>query len=173
MKLNKFLTEIEKLMPSAEELSKANLPLSEQDRWEIDVLNDEFQAYDGPIIQIVYCLDEIQLFFGFRQLSDIDEDAPYPYLIWGENTSYGFHYAFNSESDEIVLLDDLKSPEPNMYCAASGAKFLDCLVVAAEFERLRVLDPDMVDIQRDTFIERAIQAAGGKKYEQHCKVLLG
>lgn len=173
MQLKKFIKEIENLKPAAEELDKAGIPLSEQNRWEIDILDDEFNAYDGPLYQMVYCLDTLQLFSGIEQLPDMDEDAPEPYIIWGINTNYNFFYAFNYLTDEVVLLDDLKSPEPSMLCAASGPKFLNCLLVVAEAEKMRLLNSVEFEKSKEHLIEKAAKAAGGTKYKEHCKNLIG
>lgn len=173
MQLKKFIKEIGNLKPTAEELNKAGIPLSEQDRWEIDVLDDEFNAYDGPLYQMVYCLDKLQLYSGLEQLSDMDEEAPEPFIIWGINTNYNFFYAFSYLSDEVVLLDDLKSAEPNMLCAASGPKFLDSLLVVAEAEKIRLLNMVEFEEKKEQFIEKAAKAAGGVKYKEHCKILIG
>lgn len=173
MQLRKFLLEIEKLKPTISELTEKNIPISESDKWEIDILDNELNAYDGPIFQMVYCLDQIKLFQGFEQLNEIDEDSPEPYKIWGINSNYNFYYAYNYKTDEIVLLDDIKSPEPNMYCATSGTKLLDMLIVVAYCERLRLLNPIKLSIEKESLIEQATKAAGGNKYKTHCKVLIG
>lgn len=173
MQLKKFLIEIERLKPTEDELKKAGLPLSEQARWEIDVVDDEFNAYSGPMHQLVYCLDTIQLFQGLEQLSNLDSDAPDGFTIWGVNTYYNFHYAYNYLNGEIVLLDDTLDSEPNMFCAASGTKFLDCLLTVAEFYKLQIIDAGIAEAEKEEWIKKATKAAGGIKYEQHCKVLIG
>lgn len=173
MKLTKFLQVIEKLKPTREELKAKGIPLSAQDEWEIDVLDDEFSVYDGVYNQMIFCLDTIQLFPGFEQLKERDEDAPDPFIIWGYNEFYSFHYAYNYKTEEAVLLDDLKSPEPAIYCAASGPKLLDCLAIVAQCFRERLLEPEKSEEQREDWLRKATEAAGGEKYLFHCQILIG
>lgn len=173
MKIRKFLQAIAQLKPTKEELEARGIPLSAQDDWEIDVLDDEFDMYDGAYYQMVSCLDTLSLFPGLEQLKEIDEDAPDPFLIWGYNSYYSFHYAFNYITDEAVLLDDLKSAEPAEYVAASNARLLDCLYIVAQFSKLRLLDPEKAELEKDAWITKAAEAAGGEKYLSHYQILIG
>ena len=173
MKIRKFLKLIEELKPKEDQLRAMNIPISILDDWEIDVLNDEFDAYRGVFSQMVYCLDTISLYPGFMQLKKMDSNAPDPYTIWGYSSFYGFHYAYNYKTDEVVLLDDLKSPEPSIYCAVSDSRFLDCLHIIAEYFKLQLLDPEKAATEKEDWIEKAAEAAGGKKYYFHCQILIG
>jgi hypothetical protein len=173
MKLRKFLKAIEELKPTEDQLTANDILVSVLDDWEIDVLRDEFQAYGGIFYQMVFCLDTINLFPGLTQLRRIDENAPDPFVIWGYNSFYEFHYAFNYKTDEVVLLDDLRSPEPSVYCAVSDARFLDCLYVVAQYFKLQLLEPDKAISEKDDWITKAAEAAGGQKYLFHCKILIG
>jgi hypothetical protein len=173
MKLRKFLQSIQELKPTKEELLANNLPLSVQDDWEIDILNDEFQAFSGIYDQMVFCLDTITLFPGLEQLQKTDENAPRPFKIWGFNSFYSFHYAYNYMTEEAVLLDDILSPEPAIYCAASGAKLLDCLFIVAQYFRMRLFEPDKAEQEKDDWISKVTTAAGGEKYHFHCQILIG
>ena len=173
MQLKKFIKEIDALKPTFEELQKFGLPISEQDRWNIDVLDEEFNAYDGPIHQLVYCIDTLQLFPWLEQLNKIDSDAPEPFSIWGINTFYNFCYAYNYLDGEIVLLDDLKSPDPNMYCAASNSRFLDLLYIIAQYEKLRLFDSGRAELDKNEWIYKAAKAAGGEKYYEHSRIIIG
>lgn len=170
MFLKKFIYEIHRLKPTDVELKKGNILLSEGDKWDIDIIEPTFNAYDGVIHQMVYCLDTIRLFYGFEQLNDIDENAPAPFKIWAINTNYGFYYAYNYLNDEIVLLDDAKNDKPIFYCAVSGSKFLDFLFVAATAEKDRITNGSLFD--RNFWIQKLSVAAGGEKYREFSKIFL-
>ena len=173
MKLRKFLQSIEELKPTDDQLTANNIPVSVLDDWEIDVLKEEFEAYRGIFSQMAHCLDTINLYPGMEQLRKLDRDAPEPFIIWGYSSFYGFHYAYNYRTDEVVLLDDLKSPEPSIYCAVSDSRFLDCLYIVAQYFKLQLLEPEKAISEKDTWIEKASVAAGGAKYLFHCQILIG
>ena len=173
MKLRKFLKSIEELKPTEDQLVANGILVSILDDWEIDVLKDEFEAYGGIFRQMIYCLDTISLFPGLEQLRRIDEDAPDPFIIWGYSSFYGFHYAYNYRTGEVVLLDDLRSPEPSIYCAVSDSRFLDCLYVVAQYFKLQLLEPEKAKDEKDDWIAKAAEAAGGQKYLFHCQILIG
>jgi hypothetical protein len=173
MKLRKFLKSIQELKPTKEELIKNGFSVSFQDDWEIDILKEEFEAFRGIYDQMVYCLDTITLFPGLEQLRKTDENAPRPFKIWGFNSFYSFYYAYDYITDEAVLLDDLRSPEPSIYCAASGAKLLNCLFVVAQYYKMQLFESAKAEEQKDDWVKKASEAAGGEKYLFHCQILIG
>lgn len=164
MKTRLFLQRIEKLR--LELLDAGVNPVHD---WRIDVLNDEFEAYDMPITELVYCLDTISLFPILRQYNDIDADDDYYY--WAENPVNGYVYALDQETDEIVLVDSVTG-EVVLKCISNQHEFLEVLYKTAEYYKFRLMD-SRVEESLEDWINELTRLAGGAVYREFCTHLLG
>lgn len=150
MKLYSFIQKINKIAPTLEELGEANLNYSIRGRWLIDIIDDEFEAYDLPILQLVYCCDVVETFPGFVTYRDVIEVDNY--YFFGENPDSGFLYGINPISSQISLVDN-RDYSVYQVVAKSDFLFLDAL-----FEYAQLLRNDLLLQEQSSQAEKMIMA---------------
>lgn len=156
----------EELRPSKDEFISSGLSSIDYSNWSFDVINENFISYDGSIYQMVYCLDTIKFLPDFEQLDQIDEEAPEDYKIFGTHENWGFYYAYNFMTDEIVLFDENKS-RPVLSVALNEDTMLDALCIFAEFISVCIKKGSRYEYEEELrleYVRKATNAAGGEKY---------
>lgn len=174
MKLKLFIKKVEETKPTLEEFIKAGLSSNDYSNWSFDILNENFEFYDGNVDQMVHCIDTINFLPCFTQFGYIDDEAPEDHKIFAYHNGWGFYYAYNFMTDEIVLLDDSKRG-PVLYVALNENKLLDALFVFTEFICHCIKNGNRYDYdenKRLDYVKKAYEIAGGEKYQEFYSKLI-
>lgn len=107
----------------------------------------------------------ITFFSKIKQTSD--------YYIIGEVESDSL--VMKKKTYELLVLDEFDGSNVLWYCAKNGSKFLDALLYCVSFFNKRLLNDSLWEDQDLILltVNECANIAGGKKYEDFFKMLLG
>jgi hypothetical protein len=173
-----FVTRLRKLAPAFEDFGERNLsdlfkknfieryycppkPKISQKSYSIDPIISLLQYYDCSKVEIgvVTFLKEIVEEVNYYQIGNIEQDI----------------LSVNKTILQIEVLDYLNRDHVIWECASNSGRFLEALLLSAEYFTSRIKSPSLINNHNYTFdrVDMCTEIAGGETYIDFYKMLLG
>lgn len=177
MNIDNFVLKLRKLKPSRESFERLGYPP--------DLIEKRTMAYEclqlrskkksnvsNEILDLLYSYDCSNIEIGIVSFTNNVQEEENFFIIGSAESDL---LTLSKITLEVNVVDCQDLDWIIWPCASNGEFFLNAILLAAEFFSMRVDNPSLSDNHKFThkYVLQCVDAAGGDKYEEFYKTLLG